>query len=168
MYVAHRGLNVIVSSDILQRKGIRVLSSLGQKSMTQSVQAGIGMGLDLLPYLAYLFLQHPGAREALSDPAGCEDIIALRVFQKPFEYFLHFGIDHQLALSGSPFQTALIMSSPQIFPSARCSEWNRTQSFISFSISLRQIPEWRARMEADRKGSAAREVHCAYSAAVNM
>jgi hypothetical protein len=27
--------------------------------MTQSVQARIGMSLDLFPYLAYLFLQHP-------------------------------------------------------------------------------------------------------------
>jgi len=48
--IAHRGDNVIVSRDILQRKEIRVLSGLGQKSMTQNVQAGIGMGLDLLPY----------------------------------------------------------------------------------------------------------------------
>jgi hypothetical protein len=43
------------------------------------LQAGIGMSLDLFPYLAYLFLQ----------------------------YFLHFVIDHQVALSRSPFQTAL-------------------------------------------------------------
>jgi hypothetical protein len=28
------------------------------------------------------------------------------------------------------------------------------------------MPEWRARIEADRKGSAEREVHCAYSAAL--
>src|SRR5271169_2632217 len=33
------------------------------------------------------------------------------------------------------------MSSPQIFPSARCFEWRRTQSFISFSISLRNAPQ---------------------------
>jgi hypothetical protein len=46
------------------------------------------------------------------------------------------------------------------------SEGRSTQSFISFSISLRQIPECRARMEADRKGSAAREIHCLYSAAL--
>ena len=51
VYVAHRGLNVIVSGDILQRKGVGVLSGLGQKSMTQSVQAGIGMSLDLFPWL---------------------------------------------------------------------------------------------------------------------
>ena len=31
VYVAHRGLNVIVSSDILQRKGVRVLTGLGTK-----------------------------------------------------------------------------------------------------------------------------------------
>jgi hypothetical protein len=39
MYVAHRRLNVIVSGDILQRKGIPVLSGLSQKSVTQGVQA---------------------------------------------------------------------------------------------------------------------------------
>ena len=31
VYGAHRGLNVIVSGDILQRNGVRVLSGLGQK-----------------------------------------------------------------------------------------------------------------------------------------
>ena len=59
VYVTHHGLNVIVSGDILQRKGIRILSGLGQKSMTQSVEAGIGMGLDLLPYFCTL-LRGPG------------------------------------------------------------------------------------------------------------
>jgi len=41
---------------------VRVLSGLGQKSVTQSVQAGIGMSLDLFPYLAYLFFQHVADR----------------------------------------------------------------------------------------------------------
>ena len=36
-----------------------------------------------------------------------EDIAKLRVFQKPFEYFLHFVINHQLALSRPPFHTTL-------------------------------------------------------------
>ena len=44
--MARGGLNVIVSGDILQRKGLGgcvILSGLSQKSTTQSVQAGIGM-----------------------------------------------------------------------------------------------------------------------------
>jgi hypothetical protein len=45
--ISQRGLNVIVSGDILQRKGVRVLSGLGQKSMKHSMQAGIGMSPDL-------------------------------------------------------------------------------------------------------------------------
>ena len=46
VYMARGGLNVIVSGDILQRKGLGgcvILSGLSQKSTTQSVQAGIGM-----------------------------------------------------------------------------------------------------------------------------
>jgi hypothetical protein len=46
VYVAHRGLDVIVSGDILQCKGVSVLSGLGQKSMPHRVQAGIGMSLE--------------------------------------------------------------------------------------------------------------------------
>jgi len=94
-----------------------------------------------------------------------ENLVALGVFQKAFEYFLHLVIDHQLALSRSAFQTALDYELSPDFPVCTLL---RERSFISFSISLRQIPEWRARMEADRKGSAASEVHCAYSAALNM
>jgi hypothetical protein len=96
-----------VSGDILQRKGIRVLSGLGQKSMTHSVQAGIGMSLDLFPYLTYLLFQHPRPERFCRILRAREDIVALRVFQKPLEYFLHFVINHQLTLSRSPFQTAL-------------------------------------------------------------
>jgi hypothetical protein len=57
------------------------------------------------------------------------------------EYVLHFVINHQLALWRPRFQTALddkLSADFPIFPSACCSEWNRTHSFISFSISLRQ------------------------------
>ena|ERR1700721_2485992 len=88
-------------------KGVRVLSGLGQKSMTQSVQAGIGMSLDLFPYLTFLFFQHPRPERPGPILRAGEDIVALAVFQKPFEYFLHFVINHQLAFSRSPFQTAL-------------------------------------------------------------
>ena len=69
VYAAHRGLNVIVSGDILQCKGVlfrvvRVLPGLGQKSMTHRVQAGIGMSLDLFPLLrgVFLLLMEPRCR----------------------------------------------------------------------------------------------------------
>jgi len=84
--------------------------------MTHSVQAGIGMSLDLLPYLAYLFLQHPGSKRLCRILRTREDVVALRVSQKPFEYFLHFVIDHQLALSRPPFQTALVYELSADFP----------------------------------------------------
>ena len=86
---------------------VRVLSSLGQKSMTPSVEAGIGMTFDLFPYLTYLFFQHPRPERLCPILRAREDIVVLRVSQKPFEYFLHFVINHQLAFSHSPFQTAL-------------------------------------------------------------
>jgi hypothetical protein len=65
------------------------------------------MSLDLSPYLAYLFLQHPRPQRLCRILRAGEDIVALGVVQKPFEYFLHFVINHQRALSRSPFQTAL-------------------------------------------------------------
>jgi hypothetical protein len=107
VYVAHRGFNVIVSRNILQRKGGRVLSGLGQKSMTHSVQAGIELSLDLFPYLLICSSPAPKAPEALSDIGAREGIVALELLRKPFEYFLHLVINHQLALSPSPFQIEL-------------------------------------------------------------
>jgi hypothetical protein len=77
-----------------------------RKVWRQSVQAGIGTDLDLLSYFAHLFFQHPGPKRLCPILRAREDIVALGVFQKPFKYFLHFLIDHQLALSRSPFQTA--------------------------------------------------------------
>jgi hypothetical protein len=61
VYVAQCGLNVIVSGNVLQCKGVGVLSGLGQKGMTKSVQASVGMGRDLLPDLS--ILRAPKARE---------------------------------------------------------------------------------------------------------
>jgi len=69
--------------------------------MTQNVQAGIGMGLDLhsVPGLSAPLV--PRAPEACRILRAREDIFALGVFQKPFKYFLHFIINHQLTLSRS-------------------------------------------------------------------
>jgi len=97
-------------------KGSIVLSSLGQKSMTHSVWAGIGMSLDLLSYLAYLVLQHPLPQRFCRILRAGEDVIALGVFQKPFEYFLPLVINNQLALSRSPFEAALDYEFSADFP----------------------------------------------------
>jgi hypothetical protein len=116
VYVPHRSLNVIVSGNVLQCKGISVLSGLGQKRVTKSVQASVGMGGDLLPYLAYLFFEHSRPERLYRILRARENIVALGVLQKPFEYFLHFVINHQLALSRSPFQTALDCELSADFP----------------------------------------------------
>ena len=75
--------------------------------MTHSVQAGIGMSLDLFPYLTHLFFEHPRPQRLCRILGAREDLVALGFFEKSIEYFLHFVIDHQLALSRPPFQTAL-------------------------------------------------------------
>ena len=62
--------------------------------MTQSVQAGIGMRLDLFAYLADLLLQHPGAKRLCRILRAGENVLALRLFQKPLEDFLHFSTNH--------------------------------------------------------------------------
>jgi hypothetical protein len=142
--VSHRGLNVIVSCNILQRKGIRILSCLSLKGVTESMQASIGMCLDLLPRLAYLFFEHPRPKRLCRILGTREDIVALGVFQKPFEHFLHFVINHQLALSRAPLRPRLMISSPQIFLSLRRSECiqtrkNRTDSArSSWGFELRK------------------------------
>ena len=51
MHVAHRGLNVIVSRYVLQRKRIRVVPRLGQKGVAQRMQARVGVRLDLFAQL---------------------------------------------------------------------------------------------------------------------
>src|SRR5260370_11181702 len=115
--------------------------------MTQRVQAGIGMSLDLFPYLAYLFLQHPRPQRLCRILRAREDVVALGVFQKPFEYFLHLVIDHQLALSRSPFQTALDYELSADFPI--CSAPSGCERNLSSALASRYdryqsgAPEWR-------------------------
>jgi hypothetical protein len=50
-------------------------------------------------------LQYPGAKRRIL--RARENVVELRLLQKPLEDFLHFSINHQLALARSPFQTAL-------------------------------------------------------------
>src|SRR5258707_14619922 len=46
--ITHRGLDGVVPGDVLQRKGVRVLSRLGQKRVAQSVKSGIRIELNLI------------------------------------------------------------------------------------------------------------------------
>lgn len=46
MHVAHRGLNAIVSSNILQGKGIGVLSGFSEESVPAGVNPGVRMRVD--------------------------------------------------------------------------------------------------------------------------
>jgi hypothetical protein len=65
VYIAHRGINVIVSGDVLQSKG--VVYTLRPRSEKYVVEraASIGMSLDLLPYLPNLFVHTQGPRALL-------------------------------------------------------------------------------------------------------
>jgi hypothetical protein len=46
--ITHRGLDGVVPGDVLQRKGVRVLSRLGQKRVAQSMKSGIRIELHLI------------------------------------------------------------------------------------------------------------------------
>src|SRR5713226_6223058 len=46
--ITHRGLDGVVPGDVLQRKGVRVLSRLGQKRMAKSMQSGIRIEFNLI------------------------------------------------------------------------------------------------------------------------
>ena len=48
MDITHRGLDGVVPGDVLQRKGVRVLSRLGQKRVAQSVKSSIRIELNLI------------------------------------------------------------------------------------------------------------------------
>ncbi|HMJ22886.1 MAG TPA: hypothetical protein VK513_13300, partial [Terriglobales bacterium] len=48
MDITHRGLDGVVPGDVLQRKGIRMLSRLGQKRMAQSVKSSVRIEPNLI------------------------------------------------------------------------------------------------------------------------
>ena len=63
--ITHRGLDGVVPGDVLQRKGVRVLSRLGQKRVAQSVKSGIRIELNLItgklfPETPHFRFEHPG------------------------------------------------------------------------------------------------------------
>jgi hypothetical protein len=84
--------------------------------MAQSVHASIGMGPDLFRIWLICSSRIQGSHRLCRILRDREDIVALRVFQKQFEYFLYFVINHQLALSCPPFHTMLDYSLSADFP----------------------------------------------------
>jgi hypothetical protein len=63
--ITHRGLDGVVPGDVLQRKGVGVLSRLGQKRVAQSVKSGIRIELNLitgklLPETPHFRFEYPG------------------------------------------------------------------------------------------------------------
>jgi len=77
MHVAHRRLNVIVARYVLQRKRVGVLSGLGQEGVAESVEPRIRMGLDSLPQVADLGLEHPRSERPGRVARVGEDVGAL-------------------------------------------------------------------------------------------
>src|SRR5258707_10354432 len=62
--IRHRGLDGVVPGDVLGRKGVRVLSRLGQKRVAQSVKSSIRIGPNLItgklfPETAHFRFEYP-------------------------------------------------------------------------------------------------------------
>jgi len=119
MYVAHRGLNVIVSSNVLQRKRVGVLPGFGQKRVAQCVQARIGMSFDLGANAGDLLFKHPGTQRLSRVLRAGENKVALGLPPELFEDFLHFAVNHELAFPCSSFQAALYYELSIDFPIVR-------------------------------------------------
>src|SRR5579864_6946590 len=65
--ITHRGLDGVVPRDVLQRKGVRVLSRVGQKRMAQSVKSNVRIDHNLImgklfPERAHFRLEYPGLK----------------------------------------------------------------------------------------------------------
>jgi len=107
VHLAHRDFNVIVSGYVLQRKRVRVLPGLGQKRVTQRLQARIRVRLDLFAQLRHLLFKYPGPEWLPGILRAREHVPAVGLFEEPLEYRFHFAINDQLPFSRPPLQTAL-------------------------------------------------------------
>jgi len=54
VHVPHRGFDGVVPGDVLQRKSVRILPSLGQKRVAKSVKSGIRIGFDFITQPGHL------------------------------------------------------------------------------------------------------------------
>ena|SRR6266576_2295163 len=73
--ITHRALDGVVPGDVPQRKGVRVLSRLGQKRVAQSVKSSIRIELNLItgklfPETPHLRFEHPGLEFLVGGGSG--------------------------------------------------------------------------------------------------
>jgi hypothetical protein len=142
MCLARRCLNVIVPGDVPQCKRIGVPTCLGQKRMPRSMQSGAGMCRDVPADSLNLGCKRPGC-EWTHPVVGAREGRLAAGSNTRLEDLLHFTINDPSPFAGVPLQAALNRQF------AAHSWIRRTQSFMSINISLRQIPECRARIEAN-------------------
>jgi len=110
--ITHRGLDGVVPGDVLQRKGVRVLSRLGQKRVAQSMKSGIRIELHLitgklLPETPHFRFEYPGLEFLVGVPGLAEDIAAFGLCDQVFENRFRFFVDFEHALAGPPLEAAL-------------------------------------------------------------
>ena len=74
--IAHGRLNVIVTGYVLQRERVGAAACFGEKSVSQSVQTSVRVGLDPGPQRPHLGLQHPGSQRFLGTSRVAKHMIA--------------------------------------------------------------------------------------------
>src|SRR5579859_37756 len=88
--ITHRGLDAVVPGDVLQRKGVRVLSRLGQKRVAQSVKSSIRIELNLItgklfPETLHFRFEYPGLELLVGVARLAEDMAAFGLGDEIFE-----------------------------------------------------------------------------------
>jgi hypothetical protein len=154
VHIPHRGFDGVVPGDVLQRKSVRILPSLGQKRVAKSVKSGIRIGFDFITQLTHLGCHDPGldllvwVTSWLNTCCPFDSMTTVRGPLWPLR------INLQNTLPGPPFQSAL---DDQISPIAVLigTLADEPAIFSRFSISTRVIPESRAKIDADLKASSA-------------
>ena len=72
MNIAHGRLNAIVPGYVLQRERVGAAACFGEKSVSQSVQTRVRVGLDPGPERPHLGLQHPGSQSSVLTASSCQ------------------------------------------------------------------------------------------------
>ena len=109
--ITHRGLDGVVPGDVLQRKGVRVLSRLRQKRVAQSMKSGIQIELNLItgklfPETPHFRFEYPGLEFVVGVPGLAEDVAAFGLRDQVFESRLRFLVDFENAFAGPPLEPA--------------------------------------------------------------
>src|SRR6266705_3485197 len=110
--ITHRGLDRVVPGYVLQRKGVRVLSRLGQKRVAQSVKSSIRIELNLItgklfPETPHFRFEYPGLEFLVGVPGLAEYMAAFGLRDQVFENRLRFLVDFEHAFAGPPLEPAL-------------------------------------------------------------